>query len=136
MPPFRFTGDTVTFSPPISGRSIPASASSAPITPTPTSDLEEGVLSTVDLRYFRAASVDFHGRVGELAGAGPGLDWLFDIVEPRDGDWNVYAHDRDLLEELRVDLRRRGPYCPVDELRLAGSRYNLYTRYFEDRPGE
>ena len=59
------------------------------------------------------------------------LDWLFDIVEPRNGDWNVFAHDRDVLDQLTA--RCDGGDCPLNALRLPGTPYYLLARYYEER---
>ncbi len=80
----------------------------------------------------RAGHVDFHGEVGDLQWDHNGLEWLLDIVETRDGDWNVFAHDRARLDEV---LRKceSGADCPLNDLRTVGSRYYLLTRYYEER---
>jgi proteasome lid subunit RPN8/RPN11 len=135
VPPFRFTGDTVTFVPADLGALAPGESFIGTYHTHPEGDVEEGVLSATDLAFMRQGRVDFHGRVGDLATATDGVDWLFDIVEPRDGDWNVYAHDRRRLDEL-TDRCRHHADCPVEQLRITGSRYYLFTRFFEGRPFE
>lgn len=132
VPPFRFTGDTVTFLDADLGKLWPGEQMIGTFHTHPEGDIEQGVLSSVDLHFMRSGHVDFHGEVGSLRKNGPGLDWLFDIVETRDGDWNVYAHDRTRFEELlhRCALEAE---CPVNDLRLAGSRYYLLIRHYEER---
>jgi hypothetical protein len=80
----------------------------------------------------RTGFVDFAGQVGPLDHPSPRLDWLFDIVEPREGSWNVYAHDTRRLASLRERCSRESP-CPLNELRIAGSSFNLLARYYEER---
>jgi hypothetical protein len=132
VPPFRFTGDTVNLLDADLGPLLPNERFIGTYHTHPEGDLEQGILSETDLRYIRYGYVDFHGQVGSLHGASAQLDWLFDIVEPRDGDWNVYAHDRALLERLRETCETEGT-CPLDDLRLTGSRFYLFTRTFEER---
>ena len=79
----------------------------------------------------RAGHVDFHGKVGWLDSDSRDLDWLFDIVEPRNGDWNVFAHDRDILDQL--SSRCDDGDCPLNALRLPGTPYYLLARYYEER---
>lgn len=62
----------------------------------------------------------------------PRSDWLFDIVDPKEGDWNVYAHDAGRLTELAALCRARTP-CPLNELRIAGSRFHLLARVYEEQ---
>ena len=132
-PPFRFTGDSVRLVDADLGALLPREQLIGTWHTHPDGDLEEGVLSTTDLHFIRYGWIDFHGQVGALRAATPNsLDWLFDIVEPRDGDWNVYAHDRERLEEIRQACETEH-VCPLDELRLTGSRYYLFTRFFEER---
>jgi hypothetical protein len=133
VPPFRFTRDSVKLVDADLGPLL-AHEQLFGTNPThPDGDLEQGVLSATDLHYMRFGWVDFHGQVGSLGHDSQELDWLFDIVEPRDGDWNVYAHDRERLDELGLRCRVEGD-CPLDELRLTGSRFYLFTRFFEERP--
>jgi hypothetical protein len=135
VPPFRFTGDSVSLVDVDLGPLLEHEQLIGTWHTHPDGDLEEGVLSKTDLHFIRYGWVDFHGQVGALrgpSGAKRDLDWLFDIVEPRDGDWNVYAHDRDRLEELRQACETES-MCPLDELRLTGSRYYLFTRFFDER---
>lgn len=134
IPPFRFTRDTLTFVAADLGPLLPGEQFIGTYHTHPEGDLEQGVLSDIDLRYMRTGRADFHGRVGALAGGGPDIDWLFDIVEPRDGDWNVYAHDQRRLWELSLRCETE-PTCPLNELRLAGSPYYLMTRFYDEPPG-
>lgn len=134
VPPFRFTRDTLTFVAADLGPLQPSEQLIGTYHTHPEGDLEQGVLSDTDLSYMHTGYVDFHGQVGSLREPGPALDWLFDIVEPRDGNWNVYAHDAPRLTEL-LSRCQREEVCPLNELRLAGSPYNLLTRYY-DEPDE
>jgi len=136
VPPFRFRSDSVALADADLGPLLPREQLIGTWHTHPDGDLEEGVLSTTDLHYIRYGYVDFHGQVGALRADGPDLDWLFDIVEPREGDWNVYAHDRDRLEELRQRCEADPDRCPLDDLRLAGSHFCLFTRFFEERSPE
>lgn len=132
VPPFRFTRDTLTFVPADLGPLLPGEQFIGTYHTHPEGDAEQGVLSEIDLGYMEAGRADFAGRVGPLALPGPDVDWLFDIVEPRDGEWNVYAHDRQRLAELLGRCRRQAE-CPVNELRLFGSPYYLLLRHYEER---
>jgi hypothetical protein len=137
IPPFRFRSDSVALVDADLGPLLPREQLIGTWHTHPDGDLEEGILSTTDLHFIRYGYVDFHGQIGALRSLGPDVDWLFDIVEPRDGDWNVYAHDRDRLEELRQSCETDAEKCPLDDLRLTGSRYYLFTRFFDERtPGE
>jgi hypothetical protein len=130
VPPFRFTGDTVTLVPADLGPLADGERFIGTYHTHPDGDLEQGVLSVTDLEFIQRGRVDFHGQGGRLSTATDGVDWLFDIVEPRDGDWNVYAHDAARLSELAASCTDER--CPVDDLRLVGSRYYLLTRYYEE----
>ena len=99
----------------------------------PDGDLEEGLLSTVDLGFLRDGSVDFHGAIGRFSDHRPGLDLLFHVVDPRDGGWNVYAHEGDAFRKL-LDECRDGHRCPLDDLRTAGSRYYALARTWDLAP--
>ena len=134
VPPFRFTGETLTFEPADLGALGPGEQLVGTYHTHPDGDLEEGLLSVTDLTFMRVGVADFHGAVGPLARRSAGLDWLFDIVEPRDGDWNVYAHDARLLRELLWTCQAEAR-CPLNELRLPGSRFHLLTRYYDERGG-
>jgi hypothetical protein len=133
VPPFRFTGATLSFV----SADLGALADGEQLIGTyhthPDDDWHQGLLSRVDLGFMRSGHVDFHGRVGWLDDDSRDLDWLFDIVEPRNGDWNVFAHDRDVLDALAA--RCDGGDCPLNALRLPGTPYYLLARYYEDRPG-
>ena len=135
VPPFRFTRDTLTFVAADLGPLLPGEQFIGTYHTHPEGDAEQGVLSEIDLGYMQVGRADFHGRVGDLGAAGPDADWLFDIVEPRDGDWNVYAHDPRRLGEL-LDHCRRERDCPVNELRLAGSPFYLLVRHYEERDAD
>ncbi len=132
VPPFRFSRDSLTFLPADLGPLADGEEMIGTYHTHPEGDLEEGLLSDVDLRFMRAGHVDFHGEVGDLQWDHNGLEWLLDIVETRDGDWNVFAHDRARLDEV---LRKceSGADCPLNDLRTVGSRYYLLTRYYEER---
>jgi len=132
IPPFRFSRDTVTLPDADLGPLLPKELFIGTYHTHPEGDIEQGVPSTVDLRFMRYGFVDFHGQVGYLWGQNRDVDWLFDIVEPRDGDWNVYAHDGERLEEVRRRCRDRQSDCPLDELRVTGSRFYLFTRFFDE----
>ena len=131
VPPFRFTGATLSFVPADLGPLADGEQLIGTYHTHPDDDWHQGLLSRVDLGFMRAGHVDFHGRVGWLDGHSRDLDWLFDIVEPRNGDWNVFAHDRDILD--RLTTRCDGGDCPLNALRLPGTPYYLLARYYEDR---
>ena len=132
VPPFRFTGATLDFVPADLGPLADGEQLIGTYHTHPDDDWHEGLLSRVDLGFMRAGNVDFHGRVGRLdADDGRDLDWLFDIVEPRNGDWNLFAHDRDILDQLTA--RCDDGDCPLDALRLPGTPYYLLARYYEER---
>jgi hypothetical protein len=134
VPPFKFTGDTVTMPDTDLGPLLAGEKFIGTYHTHPEGDLEQGVLSMTDLRYMKYGYIDFHGQVGSLRRPTAELDWLFDIVEPRDGDWNVYSHDRERLSELYDECSSEAT-CPVDNLRITGSRYYLFTRFYDDRDG-
>jgi hypothetical protein len=119
----------------------------------PEGDVSQGVLSETDLDYMRQAVIEFAaapppspraaGRCGsdgtdagesgcEAKAQGHRVDWLFDIVDPKEGDWNVYAHDRERLSELAELCSKQTP-CPLNELRIAGSRFHLLARSYDER---
>jgi proteasome lid subunit RPN8/RPN11 len=133
VPPFRFTGDTVTLPDADLGPLAPGERFVGTFHTHPDDDLEQGLLSETDLHFMRYGHVDFHGKVGYVGAPSPDRDWLFDIVEPRDGEWNVYAHDAKLLDRLRRTCRETDD-CPIEELRITGSPFFLFVRHFEDRP--
>jgi hypothetical protein len=133
VPPFRFRSDSVALVDADLGPLLPREQLIGTWHTHPDGDLEEGILSTTDLHFIRYGYVDFHGQVGALRRPCQDVDWLFDIVEPRNGDWNVYAHDRDRLEELRQSCEADAEKCPLDDLRLTGSRFYLFTRFFDEK---
>lgn len=130
VPPFRFTGDTLSFVPADLGALAAGEQLIGTYHTHPDDDWHQGLLSRVDLGFMRSGRVDFHGKVGWLDDASRDLDWLFDIVEPRNGDWNVFAHDRDVLDQLTS--RCDAGDCPLNALRLPGTPYYLLARYYED----
>ena len=137
VPPFRFTRDTVRFLDADLGPLAPGERMVGTYHTHPDNDLEEGLLSVTDLSFMRAGHVDFHGAVGWLAQPQGGLDWVFDIVNPKEGGWNVFAHDSERLELVRescIEPSARG--CLLDELRLTGSPYNLLVRTYEERSAD
>lgn len=79
-----------------------------------------------------AATVPAAGGRPAPPAASSRSDWLFDIVDPKEGDWNVYAHDAVRLSELSALCRARTP-CPLNELRIAGSRFHLLARVYEEQ---
>jgi proteasome lid subunit RPN8/RPN11 len=131
VPPFRFTGATLSFVPADLGPLADGEQLIGTYHTHPDDDWHQGLLSRVDLGFMRAGRVDFHGKVGWLDDDSRDLDWLFDIVEPRNGDWNVFAHDRDILDQLTA--RCDTGDCPLNALRLPGTPYYLLARYYEDR---
>jgi hypothetical protein len=132
VPPFRFGGDNLTFEAADLGPLQTGERFIGTYHTHPEDDVAQGVLSETDLDYMQSGFVDFAGAVGPLDRPSPHLDWLFDIVEPRDGEWNVYAHDARRLAALRERCSRESP-CPLNELRLAGSPFNLFARVYEER---
>jgi len=128
VPPFRFTGATLSFVPADLGPLADGEQLIGTYHTHPDDDWHQGLLSRVDLGFMRAGHVDFHGKIGWLDNASRDLDWLFDIVEPRNGDWNVFAHDRDILDQL--SSRCDAGDCPLNALRLPGTPYYLLARYY------
>jgi hypothetical protein len=131
VPPFRFTGDTLSFVPADLGPLADDEQLIGTYHTHPDDDWHQGLLSRVDLRFMRTGHVDFHGRIGWLDAASSDLDWLFDIVEPRNGDWNVFAHDGDVLDALANHCDAGD--CPLNALRLPGTPYYLLARFYEER---
>ncbi len=134
VPPFRFSGNNVFLADSDLGALAPGEQLIGTYHTHPASDVAQGLISAVDLRFMHSARLDFHGRVGRLGSESADVDWLFDIVEPRDGEWNVYAHDRAVLRAMHQRFMRdedaeRAP----EDLRVAGSASYLFTRYFEAR---
>ncbi len=132
VPPFRFGGDSLTFEAADLGPLQSGESFIGTYHTHPEDDIAQGVLSETDIEYMRTGFVDFAGEVGPLDRPSPQLDWLFDIVEPREGGWNVYAHDTHRLSLLRERCSHESP-CPLNELRIAGSSFNLLARYYEER---
>lgn len=137
IPPFRFSGDSLTF---LSADLGPMDAGERFIGTYhthPGGDLEQGVLSEIDLGYMQSGLVQIHwaGGARDAQAVAARLDWLFDIVEPRQGDWNVYAHDMRRLRDLHERCTNLGATqtpCPLNELRLAGSPFHLLARYYDE----
>jgi hypothetical protein len=137
VPPFRFSGDSVTLIDADLGALLPGEKLLGTYHTHPDDDQAQGLLSSRDLRFMRFGKVDFHGEIGRFSARSPRVDWLFDIVEPREGDWNVYAHDSRKLDELRKHCHSdTDEDCPLDEIRVTGSQYHLFTRFFEEKPLE
>jgi len=137
IPPFHFTRDTITFLDADLGPLRPSELLVGTYHTHPDDDLSEGLLSVTDLRYMRHGHIDFHGAVGWLARPAPGIDWIFDIVDPREGAWNVFAHDAARLEAVRASCDRpRSPTCRLDDLRIAGSPFYLLVRTYEERTAD
>jgi len=132
VPPFRFGSDSLTFEAADLGPLEPGELFLGTYHTHPEDDLSQGVLSETDIDYMHSGFVDFAGDLGPLDKPSAKLDWLFDIVEPRDGDWNVYAHDALRLHALRERCARESP-CPLNELRIGGSPFNLFVRVYEER---
>jgi proteasome lid subunit RPN8/RPN11 len=131
VPPFRFTGATLALVPADLGPLGRDEQLIGTYHTHPDDDWHQGLLSRTDLRFMRAGFVDFHGHVGPLVIESDDVDWLFDIVEPRVGDWNVFAHDRDRLRALDDECESDDRRCPLESLRLPGTRYYLLARYYE-----
>ena len=130
VPPFRFSGDTLDFLAADLGPLAPGEQLIGSYHTHPGDELNQGVLSETDLAYMVSGQVELDGHGRSLNESGPRTDWLLDIVDPKRGDWNAYAHDRKRLLEL---LGRCGQNaaCPLNEIRLGGSEFNLYVRYYE-----
>lgn len=132
VPPFRFSNESVSFPPADLGPLQAGEEMIGTYHTHPEGDVEEGVPSETDLRFMETGFIDFHGQVGWLRRPRGGLDWLFDIVEPREGDWNIFAHDHQRLRGLLGLCQKKDAGCPVDELRISGSPYYLLTRFYEE----
>jgi hypothetical protein len=132
VPPFRFTGETLTLVPADLGPLAPGERFVGTWHTHPDGDLEQGLLSFTDLVFMRTGRIDFHGAAFDTARPDGNADWLVDIVDTREGGWNVFAHDaavlRDVMLACEFDAR-----CPLSELRLPGSPRYLLARYYEDR---
>jgi len=135
VPPFRFSGDTLDFLAADLGPLAPGEQLIGSYHTHPGDELNQGVLSETDLAYMVSGQVELDGHGRSLNESGPRTDWLLDIVDPKRGDWNAYAHDRKRLLEL---LGRCGQNaaCPLNELRLGGSEFNLYVRFYEEQSDE
>lgn len=147
VPPFRPSGDQLFFHAADLGALADGEQFIGTYHTHPGDDLDQGVLSETDLEYMRTGLIDFAGTSIELGAsqaaqttatlptgraASPArMDWLFDIVDPRHGDWNVYAHDRERLSAM-ADRCRQKDACPLNELRLAGSPFHLAARTYEE----
>jgi hypothetical protein len=137
IPPFHFTRDTITFLDADLGPLEPGELLVGTYHTHPDDDLTEGLLSVTDLRYMRQGHIDFHGAVGWLARPTAGLDWIFDIVDPREGAWNVFAHDPARLDIVRLSCAQpREPECRLEDLRTAGSPYYLLVRTYEEHTAD
>jgi hypothetical protein len=132
IPPFRFSRDSVRFIDADLGALLPHEKLIGTYHTHPDDDLTQGLLSMTDLAFMHRGHADFHGEVGWLGRKSPKVDWLLDIVEPRDGHWNVFAHDAGRLAELHRRCQT-GPTCPLDQLRIVGSPYYVLTRFYEER---
>jgi hypothetical protein len=133
IPPFHFTRDTITFLDADLGPLRPGELLVGTYHTHPDDDVSEGLLSVTDLRFMRQGRIDFHGAIGWLDDPKPGLDWIFDIVDPREGAWNVFAHDTARLDIVRLSCAQpREPECRLDDLRIAGSPYYLLVRTYEE----
>ena len=96
---------------------------------------KQGVLSETDLAYMVSGRAEIGGQGASLNDPGPQTDWLIDIVDPKWGDWNAFAHDRRKLKALHARCMASSP-CPLNELRLGGSDNNLFVRFYEELPDE
>lgn len=136
VPPFRFGDSTLTFAAADLGPLAEGEFFIGTYHTHPEGDVSQGVLSETDLEYMRQAVIEFTGDKAQADGSsttqGPRVDWLFDIVDPKEGDWNVYAHDRTRLAELAELCSKQTP-CPLNELRIAGSRFHLLARTYDER---
>ncbi len=135
IPPFHFTRDSITFLDAELGPLAPGELLVGTYHTHPDDDAVEGLLSVTDLRYMHQGHIDFHGQLGWLSHPRGGLDWVFDVVDPRDGVWNVFAHDGIRLEAMRRRCES-GRGCPLDELRIAGSENYLLVRTYEERTAD
>ncbi len=137
IPPFHFTRDTITFLDADLGPLDAGERLVGTYHTHPDDDLSEGLLSVTDLRYMQAGRIDFHGAVGWLAAPRGGLDWIFDIVDPREGAWNVFAHDAARLEAVRRSCEPpERVSCRLDDLRTAGRADYLLVRTYEERTAD
>lgn len=125
VPPFSFTHDTVHFIAADLGALRPGEKLVGTWHTHPADDRAEGTPSRTDLAFMRYGYIDFHGQLGSVWQPLGGLEWLFDVIDPRDGSWNVYSHDRSRLDDLRA-VCDHDAQCPLDDLRTVGS--DLYMR--------
>jgi len=135
VPPFRFAGDALDFVGADLGKLDAHERLIGTYHTHPGNELEQGVLSETDLAYMVSGVAQFQtepemNRAIEGVG-GMQTSWLLDIVDPKWGDWNVYAHDQKRLSSMQVRCVQHPP-CPLNELRLGGSDYNLFVRFFEE----
>ncbi len=135
VPPFRFSGDTLDFIAADLGPLAPGEQLIGTYHTHPGTELEQGVLSETDLAYMVSGTAELGGQGASLNDPGPQTDWLLDIVDPKLGDWNAFAHDRKRLGALHDRCIRSTP-CPLNELRLGGSEFNLFVRFYEELPDE
>ena len=135
VPPFRFSGDTLDFIAADLGPLSPGEQLIGTYHTHPGSELEQGVLSETDLAYMVSGRAEIGGQGASLNDPGPQTDWLIDIVDPKWGDWNAFAHDRRKLKALHARCMASSP-CPLNELRLGGSDNNLFVRFSEELPDE
>lgn len=135
VPPFRFSGDTLDFIAADLGPLQPGEQLIGTYHTHPGSELEQGVLSETDLAYMVSGTAEIAGQGAALNDSGPQTDWLLDIVDPKWGDWNAFAHDRKKLRALHARCVSSSP-CPLNELRLGGSDHNLYVRFYEETPDD
>lgn len=132
VPPFRFSGDTLDFVAAEAGPLGPGEQFLGTYHTHPGNELEQGVLSETDLLFLVTGRVRFAGQGDDPAAqAALKTSWLVDIVEPRHGDWNVFAHDSRRLSALLARCQS-GPICPLNELRLGGSDFHLGVRFYEE----
>lgn len=131
VPPFRFSGDSLDFLAADLGPLQPGEQLIGTYHTHPGDELHQGVLSETDLTYMVSGQVELEGQGSALNDPGPRTDWLLDIVDPKRGDFCIYAHDRKRLQALHERCRLLSP-CPLNELRLGGSDLNLYVRFYEE----
>ena len=89
-----FSGDTLDFIAADLGPLSPGEQLIGTYHTHPGSELEQGVLSETDLAYMVSGRAEIGGQGASLNDPGPQTDWLIDIVDPKWGDWNAFAHDR------------------------------------------
>ncbi|MEO6953144.1 MAG: hypothetical protein ABI321_15190 [Polyangia bacterium] len=131
VPPFSFTRDSVTFLDADLGSLAPDERLVGTYHTHPDDDRLEGTPSYTDLRFMRRAHIDFHGQLGWVSQPRGGLEWLFDVIDPRDGGWNVYSHDTARLDEVRRRCETT-LHCPLDALRTPGSELSLRVAVYDE----